>query len=74
MAGAGFDAAMIKGADDLKNRLGRAAYVVGGAAKLNTQPFEAKIKVDGTPLVQGPRELHPGRQRRRAVRRHRSLR
>ena len=28
MAGAGLDAAMIKGADDLKERLGRAAYVL----------------------------------------------
>lgn len=54
MAGAGFDAAMIKGADDLKDRLGRAAYVVGGAAKLNSEAFEAKIKVDGTPWYEGP--------------------
>jgi len=54
MAGAGFDAAMIKAADDLKDRLGRAAYVVGGAAKLNGEPFEAKIKVDGTPWYKGP--------------------
>ena len=54
MAGAGFDAAMIKASDDLKDRLGRAAYVVGGAAKLNSEPFEAKIKVDGTPWYEGP--------------------
>ena len=54
MAGAGFDAAMIKGADDLKDRLGRAAYVVGGAAKLNSEAFEARIKVDGTPWHEGP--------------------
>jgi len=54
MAGAGFDAAMIKGADDLKDRLGRAAYVVGGAAKLNSEAFEARIKVDGTPWYEGP--------------------
>jgi diacylglycerol kinase family enzyme len=54
MAGAGFDAAMIKGADDLKDRLGRAAYVVGGAAKLNSEPFGAKIKIDGTPWYEGP--------------------
>ena len=39
MAGAGFDAAMIKGADDLKDRFGRAAYVLGGAAKLNAPGF-----------------------------------
>jgi len=54
MAGAGFDAAMIKGADDLKDRLGRGAYVVGGAAKLNSASFEAKIKVDGTRWYKGP--------------------
>jgi diacylglycerol kinase (ATP) len=52
-AGAGFDAAMIKGADDLKERLGRAAYVVGGAAELNSESFEAKIKIDGTPWYEG---------------------
>jgi diacylglycerol kinase (ATP) len=54
MAGAGFDAAMIKGADDLKDRLGRAAYVVGGAAKLNQPSFEARIKIDGTRWYKGP--------------------
>jgi len=54
MAGAGFDAAMIKGADDLKDRLGRGAYVLGGAAKLNTASFEAKVKVDGTRWYKGP--------------------
>jgi diacylglycerol kinase (ATP) len=54
MAGAGFDAAMIKGADDLKDRLGRAAYVVSGAAKLDSESFEAKIEVDGTRWYKGP--------------------
>ncbi|HWC08855.1 MAG TPA: diacylglycerol kinase family protein [Solirubrobacterales bacterium] len=54
MAGAGFDAAMIKGADELKDRLGRAAYVVGGASKLNTPSFEATIKIDGTRWYKGP--------------------
>jgi diacylglycerol kinase (ATP) len=54
MAGAGFDAAMIKGAEDLKDRLGRAAYVLGGAAELNTESFEAKIKIDGTRWYKGP--------------------
>jgi len=54
MAGAGFDAAMIKGADDRKDRLGRAAYVLSGAASLRTEPFQAKIKVDGTPWYSGP--------------------
>ena len=54
MAGAGFDAAMIKGADDRKDRLGRAAYVLSGAAQLNSPSFEAKIKVDGTRWYKGP--------------------
>ena len=53
MAGAGFDAAMIKGADDLKDRFGRAAYVLSGAAQLNTESFEAKIKIDGTRWYKG---------------------
>jgi YegS/Rv2252/BmrU family lipid kinase len=49
MAGAGFDAAMIKEADGkLKNRWGRMAYVWTGlkATKAGAQPM--KIKVDGT--------------------------
>ncbi|HET8813516.1 MAG TPA: diacylglycerol kinase family protein [Solirubrobacterales bacterium] len=54
MAGAGFDAAMIKGADGLKDRLGRAAYVIGGAARLNSASFEAKIEIDGTRWYKGP--------------------
>jgi YegS/Rv2252/BmrU family lipid kinase len=54
MAGAGFDAAMIKDADDLKDRLGRAAYVVSGASNLGSESFEAKIKVDGNPWYEGP--------------------
>lgn len=54
MAGAGFDAAMIKASDDLKDRLGRAAYVVGGASKLDAPPFEAKVKIDGTRWYEGP--------------------
>ena len=54
MAGAGFDAAMIRGADDLKDRLGRAAYVVSGASQLDSESFEAKIKVDGTRWYKGP--------------------
>ena len=54
MAGAGFDAAMIKGADDRKDRLGRGAYVLAGAAELNAPSFEAKIKIDGTRWYKGP--------------------
>jgi diacylglycerol kinase (ATP) len=54
MAGAGFDAAMIRGADDLKERIGRAAYVLSGAANLDTEAFDARIKVDGAPWYEGP--------------------
>jgi len=54
MAGAGFDAAMIKGADDLKDRIGRAAYVLSGAGRLNADSFEAKVKIDGTRWYKGP--------------------
>lgn len=53
MAGAGFDAAMIKSADELKDRLGRGAYVLGGATKLNAPSFEAKIEIDGTRWYKG---------------------
>src|SRR6476659_10242618 len=48
MAGAGLDAAMIRDADELKDRLGRAAYVLGGASNANVAPFDARIKIDGT--------------------------
>jgi len=54
MAGAGFDAAMIRGADARKERLGRAAYVLSGAGSLRSEPFEAKIRVDGTTWYTGP--------------------
>jgi diacylglycerol kinase (ATP) len=54
MAGAGFDAAMIKGSDNLKDRFGRAAYVIGGAANLKAESFETTIKVDGTRWYKGP--------------------
>jgi diacylglycerol kinase (ATP) len=54
MAGAGFDAAMIKDAGGRKARLGRAAYVLSGAGHLNGDPFAAKIKVDGVGWYDGP--------------------
>jgi len=54
MAGAGFDAAMIKGADELKDGLGRGAYVLSGAANLNAPSFEARIKIDGMRWYKGP--------------------
>jgi diacylglycerol kinase family enzyme len=54
MAGVGFDAAMIRGADDLKERLGRLAYVWSGARSLREEAFEAEIRVDGTEWFDGP--------------------
>ena len=54
MAGAGFDASMIKQADGtLKDRLGRAAYVWTGSRNLRAKPFKAKITVDGVPWYAG---------------------
>jgi YegS/Rv2252/BmrU family lipid kinase len=53
MAGAGFDAAMIRGADDLKERIGRAAYVWSGSRNLRTDGFGAEIVVDGADWYEG---------------------
>jgi len=54
MAGAGFDALMIRGADGgLKTRLGRAAYIWTGSESLRAKPFRAAIEVDGAPWYQG---------------------
>ncbi len=54
MAGAGFDAAMIRQADGtLKDRFGRAAYVWTGSQNLRVKPFKAKIEVDGAPWYTG---------------------
>jgi diacylglycerol kinase family enzyme len=55
MAGAGFDAEMIGGADGtLKDRLGRAAYLWTGAKSMRTPSFTAKIRVEGNPWYEGP--------------------
>lgn len=53
MAGAGFDAAMIRDADSLKQRIGRAAYLWGGSRNLRGEAFEAEIEVDGTCWYEG---------------------
>jgi YegS/Rv2252/BmrU family lipid kinase len=54
MAGAGFDASMIREADGkLKDRLGRVAYVWTGSKNLRAKPFRAKIEVDGAPWYEG---------------------
>jgi diacylglycerol kinase (ATP) len=48
MAGAGFDAEMIKQADgELKDRLGRTAYLYTGAKSIAVSRVRAKVKVDG---------------------------
>jgi diacylglycerol kinase family enzyme len=49
MAGAGFDASMIKQADrGMKDRLGRAAYLYTGARNLSARRVKAVIEVDGS--------------------------
>jgi diacylglycerol kinase (ATP) len=55
MAGAGFDAAMIRDAGDggLKERLGRVAYVWTGSENLRSKPFRADIRVDGATWYKG---------------------
>jgi diacylglycerol kinase (ATP) len=54
MAGAGFDAQMIREADGgLKDRFGRLAYVWTGTKQLGRKPFEATIKVDGATWFDG---------------------
>jgi diacylglycerol kinase (ATP) len=54
MAGVGFDAAMIRGAEDLKGRLGRAAYLWSGSRNLGAEPFDTRISVDGAQWYDGP--------------------
>jgi diacylglycerol kinase (ATP) len=54
MAGAGFDARMIADADrGMKDRLGRAAYVVTGIRNLGARRVRATIKVDGKRFFDG---------------------
>jgi diacylglycerol kinase (ATP) len=54
MAGAGFDALMIKEADrGMKDRIGRAAYVWTGARNLNANRAKAHVKVDGKRFFKG---------------------
>jgi diacylglycerol kinase (ATP) len=54
MAGAGFDARMIKEADGgMKDRLGRAAYLYTGARNLGARRVKATIEVDGGRFFKG---------------------
>jgi diacylglycerol kinase (ATP) len=54
MAGAGFDARMIKEADrGMKSRIGRAAYIYAGARNLSARRVKAVIDVDGSRFFAG---------------------
>jgi diacylglycerol kinase (ATP) len=54
MAGAGFDARMIAGADrGLKDRLGRVAYLYTGVKNIRARPVKATVKVDGERFFKG---------------------
>jgi diacylglycerol kinase (ATP) len=54
MAGAGFDARMIKEADSgMKDRVGRAAYLYAGARNLSARRVKATIEVDGRQFFKG---------------------
>jgi diacylglycerol kinase family enzyme len=55
MAGAGFDAAMIRDAGNggLKERFGRVAYIWTGSENLRSKPFRAQIEVDGVGWFKG---------------------
>jgi diacylglycerol kinase (ATP) len=54
MAGAGFDALMIRDADGvLKDSMGRAAYIWTGAKNLRTRRVDTRIQVDGVKWFTG---------------------
>ena len=53
MAGAGFDAAMIRDSGALKDRIGRVAYLLGGSENLRLKTFGTVIKVDGVTWYEG---------------------
>lgn len=53
MAGTGFDALMIRDADDDKDRLGRLAYIKAGARHLSTKGRKVRIDVDGERWYEG---------------------
>jgi diacylglycerol kinase (ATP) len=54
MAGAGLDALMIRDADGtLKNRLGRAAYILTGAKNVSLKPVRTRVRLDGDKWFNG---------------------
>ena len=54
MAGTGFDAAMVDGADDGKERFGMLAYLRAGVREARQrEPFQVTVRVDGAELFDG---------------------
>ena len=53
MAGAGFDAAMIRDADDLKDRVGRAAYLWSGSRNLRGDALRRRDRGRRTDWYEG---------------------
>ncbi|GAB3980279.1 hypothetical protein GCM10027615_58460 [Plantactinospora veratri] len=59
MAGAGFDGEMIRDADrDLKDRLGRLAYVWTGLRHVRSETTRMRIRVDGADWFEGRRAAY----------------
>ena len=58
MAGAGFDARLIgRASRKMKNRLGRAAYLLTGARSLRARPAMVQVEVDGQAFFDGQASL-----------------
>lgn len=53
MAGTGFDAVMVRGADDRKDELGRFAYILSGMSAVATDRVRTTIDVDGKRWFEG---------------------
>ncbi len=54
MAGTGFDALLIRDAEDSKDRLGRLAYVRAAVSHLTEPNTRVTIEIDGKPWFDGP--------------------
>jgi diacylglycerol kinase (ATP) len=53
MAGTGFDALMIRDADEAKDRLGKLSYIRAGARNLRNSSTEVKVRIDGRDWFEG---------------------
>ena len=54
VAGAGLDALLVRDTEsDLKDKIGRAAYVYTGVRHLGVDPFEVEVEVDGEQVFRG---------------------